>query len=675
MATEFKLPELGENIETGDVVRVAVSPGETVHEGQTVVELETDKAVIEVPSGVNGKVEQVAVKQSQKVKAGDVLFTYTSAEAPKGEAAQSAKKEKTPERAAEKPAGKAPEKPTEEAAEQPAEKPAAKTTGKTAEKKSPPSTEAPPTAPATPATQGPSAPPPSPPRREKTKETTAKPPASGQAELRLPELGENIESGDVVRVSVHPGEQVSDGQTVLELETDKAVVEVPSTLTGTVNEVKVQTGQKLKVGDLILTLTATEPKAEAAVPASAPTAARPSTPTAGAPGTPEAEAGAGEQAAEAAPSEPTAGELRTPQPESEDHSDEGYMAMARDSFYSARTAEGKEEEAAFPPDVPPQIDLHVYLGGVVRHAGHEHRTVPAAPIVRKLAREIGVDIYLVKGSGPGGRISEDDVKTFARAVFAQMAESRLQGAARAEIAKLPDFSRWGKVEKVSLRAVRRKTAEHVSLAWNVVPHVTQFDKADVSELEELRKRFAPKAEKAGGKMTMTAIALKVVASALKAFPQFNASIDMASEEIIYKRYIHIGVAVDTERGLLVPVIRDVDKKNIIDLAVELSAISKKAHDKRLMPQDMEGGTFTITNLGGVGGTSFTPIVNYPEVAILGISRTHTEPLWTNDGFEPRSMLPLSLSYDHRIIDGADAARFLRWIVDALEQPFLLSVQG
>ena len=245
--------------------------------------------------------------------------------------------------------------------------------------------------------------------------------------------------------------------------------------------------------------------------------------------------------------------------------------------------------------------------------------------------------------------------------------------------KLPDFSRWGKIEKVSLRAVRRKTAEHLALAWNVIPHVTQFDKADVTELEELRKRFAPKAEKAGGKMTMTAIALKVAASALKAFPQFNASIDMAREEIVYKRYINIGVAVDTDRGLLVPVIRDVDKKNIIELAVELSAISTRLATKSLTPEDMEGGTFTITNLGGIGGTAFTPIVNYPEVAILGMSRSHVEPVWMNDGknakFEPRTILPLSVSYDHRIIDGADAARFTRWIVDALEQPFLLSVQG
>jgi pyruvate dehydrogenase E2 component (dihydrolipoamide acetyltransferase) len=466
------------------------------------------------------------------------------------------------------------------------------------------------------------------------------------AELKLPELGENIESGDVVRVTVQPGEQVSQGQTVLELETDKAVVEVPSTVSGTVREVKAQVGQKLKVGDLILTIAATAATAAAPAPAPAPAAAP------------------GKSAAA---------------PAADDSSDEGYMAMARHSFYSARTAEGKSEEEAFPRDALPEMELEPHPAGLEKHAGAEHRTVPAAPIVRKLAREIGVDIYLVKGSGPGGRISEADVKAFAKGALAQMADAestmRIAARAGAMVAKLPDFSRWGKIEKVSLRGVRRKTAEHLSLAWSVIPHVTHFDKADVSELEELRKRFAPKAAQAGGKMTMTAIALKVVASALKAFPQFNASIDMASEEIIYKRYINIGVAVDTERGLLVPVIRDVDKKNIIELAVELAAISNKARDKKLAPEDMEGGSFTITNLGGVGGTAFTPIINYPEVAILGLSRTQVEPVWTNDKFEPRSVLPLSLSYDHRMIDGADAARFMRWIVDALEQPFLLSVQG
>ncbi len=428
---------------------------------------------------------------------------------------------------------------------------------------------------------------------------------------------------------------------MLELETDKAVVEVPSTVSGTVKEVKTQVGQKLKVGDVVFTAAVTK---AVAAPDAVPTPAPEEQPT----------------TAEEHPFDPS------------------YMAMTRHTFRSARTAEGKSELEAFPPDAPQELQLD-YPSGLTKQAGHEHHTVPAAPIVRKLAREIGVDISMVRGTGPSGRISENDVKAFAKAVFAKMADSeaavRVAPGVGTVVVKLPDFSRWGKIEKVSLRGVRRKTSEHLALAWNVIPHVTQFDKADVSELEELRKRFAPKAEKAGGKMTMTAIALKVVSSALKAFPQFNASIDITNEEIIYKRYINIGVAVDTDRGLLVPVIRDVDKKNIIELAVELSAISGKARDKKLSPEDMEGGTFTITNLGGVGGTAFTPIVNHPEVAILGMSRSRIEPVWINDKFEPRTIMPLSVSYDHRIIDGADAARFTRWIVDALEQPFLLSVQG
>jgi pyruvate dehydrogenase E2 component (dihydrolipoamide acetyltransferase) len=592
VATEFKLPELGENIEAGDVVRIAVTAGETIKEGQTVVELETDKAVIEVPSTVNGVIEEVVVTSSAHVKVGDVLFTYTAASD------------------SQKPA---PAKPAAPAAI-PAEPQSAQQE--------------------TPVAAAP----------KNVPELHAASVNAASAEFKLPELGENIEAGDVVRVAVQPGEQVTVGQTVLELETDKAVVEVPSTVSGTVSEVMAKVGQKLKVGDVVFTVAAA-----AGEPAPAPVA-KP-----------------------AQPGKPAAAPVDNP-------SDDGYMAMTRHAFRSARTAEGKSEEEAFPPDAPPEIQSEAHPAGLDKHAGQEHRTVPAAPIVRKLAREIGVDIYLVKGSGPSGRISEADVKAFAKGVFARIADPEAtvrvaaSGAGPAVI-KLPDFSRWGKTEKVSLRGVRRKTAQHLALAWNVIPHVTQFDKADVSELEELRKRFSPKAEKAGGKMTMTAIALKVVSSALKAFPQFNASIDMASEEIIYKRYINVGIAVDTDRGLLVPVIRDVDKKNIIELAVELATISRKSRDKKLTAEDMEGGTFTITNLGGVGGTAFTPIVNHPEVAILGMSRSRVEPVWMHDKFEPRTMLPLSLSYDHRIIDGADAARFTRWVVDALEQPFLLSVQG
>jgi pyruvate dehydrogenase E2 component (dihydrolipoamide acetyltransferase) len=308
-----------------------------------------------------------------------------------------------------------------------------------------------------------------------------------------------------------------------------------------------------------------------------------------------------------------------------------------------------------------------------RAAGVEHRgPVPAAPHVRRLARELGIDIHNVPGNGPGGRISENDVKLHAKGLLSAGA-----GTASTHVKQpaLPDFGKWGKIERVSMRGVRRKTAEHMWEAWSAIPHVTQQDKADITELEQLRTKFGPKAAEAGGKMTVTAIALKVCASALKIFPQFNASIDMEKEEIVYKQFINIGVAVDTDRGLLVPVIREVDKKNIVELAAELTGLSKKARDKKLSPADMEGGTFTITNLGGIGGTGFSPIVNYPEVSILGLSRSSMEPVWMENKFEPRMVLPLSLSYDHRLIDGADAARFLRWIAEAFEQPFLLSVQG
>jgi len=448
-------------------------------------------------------------------------------------------------------------------------------------------------------------------------------------EFKLPELGENIETGDLVRLLVSAGGSIAEGQPVMELETDKAVVEVPSSVSGTVKEIRVKEGEKVKVGQVIFTL----------------------------------EGGA------------------TAQPEKPRHAPVEHISEqheARLSLQAAIQAEGKTEAQVFLPDQPPAFAPKAFampeqLGKV---AGTEHRApAPAAPHVRRLAREVGVDIYEVKGGGPGGRISEDDVKAYAKLLLASVTAAQAAPAGHFAQPALPDFAKFGKVERVSMRGVRRKTAQHLWEAWTTIPHVTQQDKADITELEQLRARFAPKAEEAGGKMTVTAIALKVCASALKLFPQFNASIDMAKEEIVYKQYINVGVAVDTDRGLLVPVLRDVDKKNIVELAAELTQISRKAKDKKLTPGEMEGGTFTITNLGGIGGTGFSPIVNYPEVAILGLSRSSMEPIWMNGKFEPRLVLPLSLSYDHRLIDGADAARFLRWIAEAFEQPFLLSVQG
>jgi pyruvate dehydrogenase E2 component (dihydrolipoamide acetyltransferase) len=573
--TEFKLPELGENIDQGDLVRLMISPGATITQGQAVMELETDKAVVEVPSTVSGVVKEIRVKEGEKIKVGQVIFTFENG-AGSAARASSQVQESAPALSA---------KPTQAAVAAAVAPQIDRRVAPTGQK--------------------------------------------GPTEFKLPELGENVSQGDLVRLMISPGARVSEGQPVMELETDKAVVEVPSSISGVVKEVRVKQGEKIKVGQVIFTL-----EGAAAAPAERP---------------------------KHVPVERVSGQQG-----------------ARLAFQAAIQAEGKTEEQALPPDkpqpLPPSFNMPAQLDKV---AGSENRTpVPAAPHVRRLAREIGIDIHDVKGTGPGGRISEGDVKAHSKSLLASVVAAT-QAPRGAQFAQpdLPDFTKWGKVERVSIRGVRRKTAEHLWQAWTTVPHVTQNDKADITELEHLRARFAPKAQEAGGKMTVTAIALKVCASALKIFPQFNASIDLAKDEIVYKQYINIGVAVDTDRGLLVPVIRDVDKKNIVELAAELTQFSKKARDKKLTLAEMEGGTFTITNLGGIGGTGFSPIVNYPEVAILGLSRSSMEPVWLNGKFEPRQVLPLSLSYDHRLIDGSDAARFLRWIAEAFEQPFLLSVQG
>jgi pyruvate dehydrogenase E2 component (dihydrolipoamide acetyltransferase) len=287
-----------------------------------------------------------------------------------------------------------------------------------------------------------------------------------------------------------------------------------------------------------------------------------------------------------------------------------------------------------------------------------------------MARELGVAIEDVSGSGPHGRISVDDVKAHAQ----RLIEAARAGGDRT-VVPLPDFSRWGEIDRQPMRAVRRKTAEHLTSAWRTIPHVTQHDLADITELEQLRKKHGREAEAAGGSLTITAIAVKVAAAALRLFPQFNASIDVSAEEIVFKKYVHIGVAVDTDRGLLVPVVRDADLKNIAQIAAEIADLSARARSRKLSLEEMQGGCFSISNLGGIGGTHFTPIVNAPEVAILGISRARLEPVYRGEQLVPRLMLPVSLSYDHRAIDGADGIRFLRWVVQALEEPFLLSLQG
>jgi pyruvate dehydrogenase E2 component (dihydrolipoamide acetyltransferase) len=292
--------------------------------------------------------------------------------------------------------------------------------------------------------------------------------------------------------------------------------------------------------------------------------------------------------------------------------------------------------------------------------------VPAAPSVRRYARELGVDIGQVPGSGPGGRIGQHDVKERVKTLLAG------GGAGPAFNTPLPDFARWGDIDIKPMSNIRRKTAEHLSEAWQA-PHVTQHDKADMTALEEFRKAYGGRVEKAGAKLTVTVVLVKLIAAALDRFPQFASSIDLANGTLVFKKYRHIGVAVDTPNGLLVPVLRDVDQKSITQIALELAAMSAKAQDKKLSLEEMAGGVFTISNLGGIGGTSFTPIVNRPEVAILGVSRGAVEPVWRGGQFVPCQMLPLSLSYDHRVIDGADAARFLRFVAEGIEQPLTMQL--
>jgi pyruvate dehydrogenase E2 component (dihydrolipoamide acetyltransferase) len=466
------------------------------------------------------------------------------------------------------------------------------------------------------------------------------------SEFILPNLGDGVAQGDVLKVLVKVGDTLAVDQSVLELETDKATIEVPSDVAGKVTAIKVKAGDKVKPGQAVLTL-------EGASGANGASGAKTEAP--------KQEAAPQAPKAPQAPQAPEASAPQAPQ------APQAPEAPERPRASVTNIASGRPQAAA-PAAPPPVAPSHV-------------TSAPAAPSVRRLAREIGVDVSQVPGTGPGGRITQDDIKEFAKRVMNSLGSNgqaaAASGSARAGMVgpALPDFAKWGEIERKPMTGIRRKTAEHLSHAWNAIPHVTQFDKADITALEQVRKKYRPEVEKAGGNLTVTAIAAKVVASALKVFPQFNASVDQAGEAIVYKKYVNVGIAVDTESGLLVPVLRNVDQKNLIQLSVEIHQLAEKAKARKLSIDEMSGGSMSISNLGGIGGTAFTPIVNWPEVAILGISRGGFEPVWNGKEFEPRQMLPLSLSYDHRLIDGADAIRFLRWVAEALENPFALTLRG
>ncbi len=459
-------------------------------------------------------------------------------------------------------------------------------------------------------------------------------------EVKLPELGENLKGGDVLDVRVKPGDTVREGQTLLEVEAEKSTVEVPSPVSGKLAKLLVNKGDSITVGQALCVIDEGDgakdgEEKEAKAPAREAPAA-------------EKEPDTGMSAAHGGePSRPKQQEKEVAEAVAKAPSDgNGRRAETR------RAPEPPKEEKRSPQPAPPREESRAKI-------------VPAGPATRRLARELGVDLGEVRGTAAGGRVTVDDVKNYVRDVTAGGGPVRAAGPVTAPV--LPDFERWGPVERKPLDGVRKKTAEQMSLAWSLIPHVTQHDLADVTDLESFRKEREGK----GPKLTVTAFALKAVAIALKQFPQFNATLDTAAGQLILKRYYHIGIAVDTERGLLVPVVRDVDKKSVEQLAQELADVAERTRQKKLAPDEMKGGTFTITNLGGIGGTAFTPIVNYPEVAILGLSRSRLQPVVKDSQVVPRLLLPLSLSYDHRVIDGADAARFTRRVAEMLENPLLM----
>jgi pyruvate dehydrogenase E2 component (dihydrolipoamide acetyltransferase) len=419
-------------------------------------------------------------------------------------------------------------------------------------------------------------------------------------DLKLPPLGEGADSGTVVNLFVKAGDQIAKDQPVIELENEKAVATIPSTVAGVITRVHVKAGDKLSVGQSIISVTES---AGAGSPAKAPPAATKSKPRAPAP---EAEVEAAPEAAE----EPIEAE---------------------------ESAEGSGAAPA------------------------------ASPVIRRLARELGIDLKRVRGTARGGRITMEDLRGYIQKLQRLAAEPRTAGKAEApRPAESIDFSQWGAVTKKPFTPLRQVISRRMTENWNTIPHVTQFDEADITALLKLREQHVAAYEKKGARLTVTTFVLKAVADTLKKHPVFNSSLDEAAQELVLKNYIHLGIAVNTDAGLIVPVLRDADKKDLVQLSKDLEELATKARDRKVTGDELKGGSFTISNQGGIGGAHFTPIVNKPEVAILGLGRGAVKPVVRDNKIEPRTLLPLALSYDHRVIDGANAARFIVDLVKAIE---------
>ena len=540
---EIRVPELG-GAESVEIVGVLVSVGDSVEAEDPLLELESDKATVEMPAPAAGKITRLDVNEGDSLKEGDLVGMMDTAEG--GASGDSEAEDK------DEPVGASPARDEQQASDD--------ASGET-----------------------------------ETSQDDA--PSGGEQSIHVPELG-GAESVEIVSVLVSVGDSVNAEDPLLELESDKATVEMPSPATGKITRLDVKEGDTLKEGDVVGAL--------------------------------EVAGGGASQ---------DSGADKQPEKKQEAPSSVGASPARDESKREATSPSTASSDTPSKPDTPSGKRVH------------------AGPAVRRIAREFGADLQQVQGSGPKGRILKEDVQAWVRKQLQSGASAPAGGGAGIPEVPLPDFSQFGEVERHSMTKIQRLTAQGMHRSWLNVPHVTQFEKADITDLEAFRKDHKAEGEKRGVKMTLLPFLMKACAHALTTYPQFNVSLDMANQQIIQKHYCHIGIAVDTPNGLVVPVIRDVDQKSIWQLAAEAQELAGKARDRKLTNNDMSGACFTITSLGGIGGTAFTPIVNSPEVAILGASKAAMEPVWDGAQFQPRLMLPLSLSYDHRAINGADAARF------------------
>lgn len=557
MAKKLSLAKLGDNILNGVVSNLLVKPGTAFQQDAPLLELETDKSVVEIVAPEGGVLKAWLVKVGDTLAVGqDYSEIEPSAASPKAEP-----REKAPEP---KPAEKEPT---------PSAKPA--------------------------------------PAALKKAMTPA---AARKIEVSVPNLGDGIKDALVARVLVAEKDSVKEGQALVEMETDKAAFEVPSTASGVIEKIYVKPQDKLNTGDRLAVILGSTTEA----PLATETAARPAS----------------------SPPAPAAEPV---------------------SISAQRVPVAAKKADAVGLSLSPSPYTTIKTG----------LSVPASPKVRRFAREIGIDITKVTGTGPSGRISEDDVKLFSK----NLHQAGLGAGGPSSIGSLdlPDFSSFGETKRLALNGVKKATALQMSKAWQHIPMVTEVEQADITDLENFRKLYKDEVEKKSAKLTLTAILVRALAIVLKEFPNLNSSYDEKAQELVLKDYIHIGIAVDTERGLLVPVIKNADRLNISEIALQMKEITTKAASKKITPEDMRGGTFTLSNLGGIGGAHFTPIINWPEVAILGVSKSSFQPIYDGKQFVPRLIMPLSLTFDHRVIDGAEAARFLVRLKKIVENPFVMTL--